>query len=408
MIVIVAAPYIGFPNGMAATSRVTAYARGLASTGAAVHLILLGPSEIDETRALNTETSGVYEGIPFEYMSISTVKSASFFTRQWRLARGMLEARKRIRELSTTSGVEAVLLYARSGWELAFFARVCSSVGAIFAVDLAEMPYHDMPPGAGRDAKQVRYGRRSIGRADLVVAISRYLADYARMYLRPDARVVVLPIMVDCDEFRAEAAPSSNPRYVVYAGILNEPKDGVQTLMRAFASIAGEFPDTILRLVGDSYDPIAASNIPEFSRFAGDLGISDRIEFVGHVPRAVIPGYLMSSAVLALARPSSQQADAGLPTKLGEYLAVGRPVVVTRTSDIGEYLEDGQSAFLAPPDDVEAFAARLRAALSDPGRAEVVGKAGRRVAERFFDYRVGGRLLAEAFDSVRSVRNESP
>jgi glycosyltransferase involved in cell wall biosynthesis len=403
VIVIVAAPYVGFPNGTATTSRVTAYARGLAAAGDDVRVILLGPSELDSATSTNTEISGVFRGIPFEYTSVSTVKHPSLLVRRWRVVSSMLRARRRIRELNAGTGVDAVLLYSSAMSTAAFFERVSRSVGAIYAVDLCEMPYHDRPPGPARDAEQDRYGRRFLGRFDLVVAISRYLAAYAERHLRPGAGVVVLPIMVDCDEYRSEAAPLTEPRLITYVGMLNEKKDGVATLMTAFSRVASEFPDVDLRLVGDS-DEARVSNIPEFRGLAETLDIADRVEFTGQVVRAEIPRYLSEASVVVLARPSSQQADAGFPTKLGEYLASGRPAVVTRTSDIAQYVTDGESAYLVPPDDVDALTARLRDVLADPAAAAIVGAAGRRVAESSFDYRVGGKTLAEALGRLRGAR----
>ena len=60
-----------------------------------------------------------------------------------------------------------------------------------------------------------------------------------------------------------------------------------------------------------------------------------------------MPKYLCNAKLLALARPDSIQAQGGFPTKLGEYLATGRPVVVTKVGEIPDYLEDGVNAFLS-------------------------------------------------------------
>jgi glycosyltransferase involved in cell wall biosynthesis len=195
-----------------------------------------------------------------------------------------------------------------------------------------------------------------------------------------------------------------DPRLVVYVGMLNERKDGVATLMTAFSHVAAEFPDVGLRLVGDS-DDARVTNVPEFQQLAAGLGIADRVQFTGQVDRDAVPRHLRDASVLVLARPSSQQADAGFPTKLGEYLASGRPTVVTVTSDIAEYLADGESALLIPPDDTDAVTAALRRALSDPERAARIGAAGHRVAVERFDYRQGGRTLAEA---LRRHRRSGP
>jgi glycosyltransferase involved in cell wall biosynthesis len=402
VIVIVAKPWVGFPSGTAATSRVAGYARGLAASGQDAHVILLGPSELNEATAENTEVTGVYRGIPFEYTSVSTVKSPSLLTRRWRVWSSRFAAGRRIRELAAASGVEAILLYSPWMSDASYFQRVARSVGAAYVLDLAEMPYHELAPGPARDSKQQRYGERFIGRFDLVVAVSRYLAEYAGKHLRPGAEVVVLPIMVDCDEYEPDGPSATDPRLVTYIGMLNEKKDGVATLMTAFSRLAPDFPDLALRLVGDS-DEARVSNVPEFRGIAESLGVADRVEFTGQVRRAEIPGFLEAASVLALARPASQQADAGFPTKLGEYLASGRPTVVTRTSDIADYVRDGESAYLVPPGDIDALTDALRRVLADPEAAAEVGAAGRRVAEDAFDYRVTGRTLASALRRHRDA-----
>lgn len=403
MVVIVVRPYEGFPEGTAATSRVTAYARGLIASGEDTRVILLGPSEADPTNAVNTAVSGVHEGIPFVYTSVSTLKSPSFVTRRWRAIRSPLRARKLILRWAAEDGVDAVLLYSHSPLSARFFSMVSRRVGAVFAADLCEMVFTDLPSGSARDARQDRHGRRFFRHFDLVIAISRHLAEFAEKYTRPDAEVMTLPIMVDSDEFLPSHAPSASPKLVGYAGMLNDRKDGVGTLLRAFAAIAGDFDDVALQLIGDSYDPVNASNIPAYRRLAEELGISDRVIFLGQVRRSEIPDRLSQCSVLALARPMSQQADAGFPTKLGEYLATGRPVVVTETSDIGAYLTS-DSAFLVAPDDVGAFSAGLRMALSDLERAQRIGQAGRRVAQRCFDYRVVGRDLAAGLKRIETTR----
>lgn len=103
---------------------------------------------------------------------------------------------------------------------------------------------------------------------------------------------------------------------------------------------------------------------------------------------------IMKGAVcLVLARPNSLQARAGFPTKLGEYLATGRPVVVTDTGEIGRYLKDGENAYIVRIDECsnvqmeERVAKKILEVMEDPERAERIGAAGKEVAKRCFDWR---------------------
>ena len=101
------------------------------------------------------------------------------------------------------------------------------------------------------------------------------------------------------------------------------------------------------------------------------------------------------STILALARPASLQAEAGVPSKVGEYLASGIPTVITRTGELGSYLQDGVSVFFARAGDCKDFSARLRHVLDHPAEGRLVGLEGRAVARRNFDYRAHMERLAE-------------
>ena len=80
---------------------------------------------------------------------------------------------------------------------------------------------------------------------------------------------------------------------------------------------------------------------------------------------------------------------------MGEYLATGNPVCVTKVGEIPDYLEDNVSAFMATPGDVDSFADAMDRALSNPDNAKKVGLAGREVAEREFNSEIQAKRLYE-------------
>jgi glycosyltransferase involved in cell wall biosynthesis len=128
--------------------------------------------------------------------------------------------------------------------------------------------------------------------------------------------------------------------------------------------------------------------------------LAERVVFTGRVSRHEMPRFLCNAAVLALARPTSLQSEGGFPTKLGEYLSTGNPVVVTKVGDIPSYLTDGVNAFMSEPDDPHLFAEKLDEALSDPGRAKEMGLRGRQVAITHFDYKVQAEALKKFLTSL--------
>ncbi|MBN1460290.1 MAG: glycosyltransferase family 4 protein [Armatimonadetes bacterium] len=401
MIVIIGDGYLGFPQGTAATSRVANYARGLAAEGQEVHVVCLNHSEDPRVGVFNTAAQGVFEGISYEYACGRTVRPSRFLTRRWMEVKGPIMGALRTRKLLRGKESRAILIYASTAVTSILFWLVARLSSAALVADVCEFPFVKRKPGVLSAAHVALYEHTIYRLFDGVIVISGYLERHMRPLLRAKTGMLRVPIFVDADAFaQATSAEADNP-VVAYCGILNEAKDGVITLMRSFALATHDIPDARLLLIGDSY---AESNIPRFRSVAAEIGIADRTEFTGQVKRDEIPSLLKRAQVLALARPSGQQADAGFPTKLGEYLASGRPTVVTRTGELQEYLVDGQSAYLAPPDDSVAFAARLRHALLCRDEAEEVGRRGQELARDCFDYRENGKRV---WAFIRSLAEEA-
>ena len=403
MIILLCGGGIGFPNGTAPTARVTAYARGLVAAGSEVMVLCVGTSEYPALSVLNTRSRGSAEGIWFEYTCGTTLRGETFLKRRWLAIKGPLVAGKRVLSARRRGSVEALLLYPETPLSALWFWLIARLTGAVYLLEKSELPFHWVTkPTVAQRIYIWLYTHSVFKLFDGTIVISRYLEHYMAAHMRQGTPLLRIPILVDTDVFgpqENEVLP--DPPTIGYCGTLNEAKDGVLTLMRAFAAISGEFPDATLLLIGDSYKN---SQIPTFRAHAEKLGIADRVIFTGVVGRDVLPAHLRRASVLALARPSSGQAEAGFPTKLGEYLATGRPVLVTRTGEITNYLTDGISAYLSAPDDVSAFADRLRYVLTAKDEAACVGQEGSRVCIRWFDYRRNAACIRDFITELHARR----
>jgi glycosyltransferase involved in cell wall biosynthesis len=394
MVIFVCSPGNGFPNGRAETSRLTNLAKGLLALGEEVCVLCHVPSDDPRMGVLNTVVRGEFAGIPFEYSCGRTVRGETFVARRRLRVTGYVKAARIALELLKDRPLRTVYLYQSDSLvrEWVFFL-VAKMARATYVTDVNELPFYQSGRGSVTALYAAVYRRVAFKVFDGILVISEELGRYVKPHMRRRAQLLRMPILVDPDEFAKppegkELLPER--RYVMYFGPLNEYKDGVVSLMKAFGRVADEFPDVDLALVGDYSRDGRAS---EFERIAEELGILDRIAITGPVEREDVPRYLHQATVLALARPASRQAVHNFPTKLGEYLATGKPVVVTRAGEIDEYLEDGVSAFLVAPGDSDVFASRLRDVLSSPDAARQVGRGGQEVARREFDYRRNGRRL---------------
>lgn len=215
--------------------------------------------------------------------------------------------------------------------------------------------------------------RRLSGLIVISSALQRYCSELA-----PTMPVHVMPPIAEPTV--SQQPVGVQPGLFTYAGSLSEPKDGVISLVRAFATVHGQHPEARLRIFGHGSDSQRAALEAEVT----SLGLSDVVEVSAPIARGPLLQAMRGSDVLVHCRPNSQQAEFGFPTKLAEYLSCGRPVVTTITSDIARFLHDRESAFLVEPDDPQAFAQAMLATLEDRVLADAVGAHGREVFDQHF------------------------
>ena len=232
---------------------------------------------------------------------------------------------------------------------------------------------------------------RLIGEIDLFAVMTKTLLEYYQKQAKPEARFLHLPMTVDLSRFQdVKPNVSYKKPYIAFTGTMTNHKDGVDVLIKAFAIIAEKYPSYHLYLAGFwHYDLLMQQKL------ISDLGMRERIHYIGALNGEQIPLFVCNASVLALSRPDSHQAQGGFPTKLGEYLATGNPVCVTRVGEIPQYLEDNESAFMADPGDVDSFADALDRALRDKENAKRVGQRGRVVAEKHFNVEIQSRRLSD-------------
>ena len=78
-----------------------------------------------------------------------------------------------------------------------------------------------------------------------------------------------------------------------------------------------------------------------------------------------------------------------------EAMACSRPVVVTDTPGLREYVRDGETGVVVQPGDADALATGVGDLLADPDRARALGVAGRKAVTEYFSTRKQAERLRE-------------
>jgi len=209
------------------------------------------------------------------------------------------------------------------------------------------------------------------------------------------ARIRVVYLGSDPTLFRPQAAPEVRaqlgPRdgfLVGYVGRL-VPEKGVDVLLHALSQLPAEFT---LCVIG------AGRSEAELRQLAGELGLAERVRWLGRVEHKLMPRYL--SALDALVLPSRS-----IPTWQEQYGAVlvegmlcGTAVVGSTCGAIPEVI--GEAGLVFPEGDAEALAERLMRLRDDAERRQALGARGRERALQEFTIDVHVSRLLTLFEEA--------
>lgn len=241
-----------------------------------------------------------------------------------------------------------------------------------------------------------RRERAALNHATLRVAVSAEVAAQVDE-VAPGGRTVVVANGVDLDLFvdladresaRRRLGLSPDSCAAVFVGALR-PWHGLDIAIRALPDAPPH-----LRLVVAGDGPLAG----ELRALAEGLGVSDRVDWLGHVPHDAVPGVL-AAADIALAPYPDLSTFSFSPLKLYEYLAAGTPVVASHIGQIADVLAGGRYGTLVAPGDPIALAEAFDRIARDPAPARRVAAIARSHALEHFGWQ---RRAEEIVDHIRA------
>lgn len=394
-----------FPYGGANTNRIISYAKEMVRQGHSVTVHCLQPyvtpSMLEDESIPKPTISGEFEGIKYihtcgsiEWPEPSTHKLKKSLIRlksYLKSFRLLFRNRKQLDILEIEDMPKSSMF---------FFFIVSKLCGVKYVVERSELPDIYKNPEKFKTCRKRIYvwiSYLSFKLFDGWILETQILVDYYMPKAKKRAKCCIIPMTVEEERFLNVSLVDSKfkkyGKYIAYCGNMCEI-DGLSILIKAFAIISGKYQDVKLLLAGNS------SDVPSQKQLAKDLGIENRVVFLGKVLRDDVPVLLAGAYALALASPTSIRSCASMPCKVGEYLCTGRPVIVTGLGEIPKYVQDGVSAYLAKPDSAELFAEKLNEALKDSDTASSIGLNGKDVALREFSSPVQAGRIVSFFHSL--------
>lgn len=381
-----------YPKGSAPSNRIHLYCKAFKEAKGL-------PVVINLDAPFNTQQSfgfvGRFEGIPYCFSRRTYVRKRNFFVRNVERFKGLLIAIDIINKHKKRNTNIIVLFFSTLTVDEIFLSTVLMLLRIKRIRECNEAPAFIIKGERNIKLQTFLLKNFKLKFYDGIIVISDFLKIfYSKIY--SDQKIFQIPILVDLNRFTGPVKRlPSDQKTITYVGNMGGNKDGLENLLKSVSIVKRYVNNLQLNLVGTA----SKNELTRFEDKISQLSLKETVYLLGSKDSNEIPLILVNSDLLVLARPDNNQAKAGFPTKLGEYLASKRPVVITKTGEIPKYLEDKKSAYLAEPDDIEAFAQKLLFAINDP-KSNEIGIEGFHVAEKNFDYRLYGEQLLEIFNKV--------
>jgi D-inositol-3-phosphate glycosyltransferase len=301
------------------------------------------------------------------------------------------------------SGEVACLLRPRlaAGW-----AHVAHTLGVVKNRTLAS--------GASPEpAMRIRVEGDIARQADVLIASTGdEREEIIDVYGADPERVVIVPPGVDLGMFqpleREEARRKigfGKGRMLLFVGRLERLK-GVDVAIRALALLRDRRHDDVRLLIlgedarSDEGRDGGESEKQRLKSLANELGVRDRVDFVGSVAHHELPYFYGAADVCVMPSYSESFGLVGL-----EAQACARPVVASSVSGLRSVVRDDVSGYLIDGHDPAQYAERIGRLLDAPELAQQMGRSGRLLAQRFSWTRTADRL-EELFEEVAGEAQE--
>jgi glycosyltransferase involved in cell wall biosynthesis len=233
---------------------------------------------------------------------------------------------------------------------------------------------------------------------DLVIAPSKGLYDVLRSY-GVTFHIEIVPNGIDLEPFRnpstrrtkAELGLPESAKVMIYVGRI-APEKNLAFLLRAFAAVSQELPETYLLLVGDG------SETDNLKDQAQKSGIGEKVIFTGCVKYEDVPGYLHMADAFVTASVTEVH-----PFSVIEAMAVGLPVLGIESPGVGDTVVDGVNGLLTRHDLAE-FSLKMYRLMSENDWRARLAKGALEDSEQYSVLNTSKRILGFYEELVAKYR----
>ncbi len=216
-----------------------------------------------------------------------------------------------------------------------------------------------------------------------VIVISSEHKKYYQNYTKKGCKYVIIPMLIEYQDKKPEEDDILKEIITIgYGGTLNS-SNGISLLVEAVEELFKKKINTRLVLFGPSLpsyhkqlsENIAKKNLQDKILIFPEKNNTEAIKFIHD-----------TIDILVIPKLNDHRARGYIPSKLGDYLYSGKPVLVSNVGEMSSYIKNNITGYIIEPDDIFSLTSKLEYIIQNYADAQLVGKAGKKISEQF-EYR---------------------
>lgn len=367
-----------FPQGNVSTMRYSSYLKPLADLGVYSYVLIYCPTRM---AAHIKDRSGIFEGINYQYATDITWKKYNILNKIWYLTKGLINSVSYLNQ----NTINTVILYGDNPFVVNFvFWAYTRITGKKYLGDRSELPSIQERKSK---FKMLIYGLKQRMFDGMIVMTKQLMTFYCQYSKRKDF-LFFLPMTIDPTRFDGLKRTSQKKPYIaVVFGTHN--RDGLMETLQSYELYCIKGGNYDIHLIGD-YERMP--NKKELDKQLLSSQYQDRIHVLGKQSNERVPEILYNASAL-LTTPNNY-VSGGFPTKLGEYMLSGVPIVATKAGELLDYIEPDVDMLICEPGDFDGISNSLLRVERDVALAEFLSENARNKAKTVFcaDSYVNGLL----------------
>lgn len=391
-----------FPYGMATINRIKCYAKACICKGVECEVVAYR-RYCETIHTPEIPSKGKIEEIPYVYVGGKSIRKDKGLIDKIHSA--LDDIRTYIYLLTNLRKGDVVLGYSNTIFLFSLIVIWITHLRkAKYVYELCELPFFG--DSETQKKSRVRNYKHLFPRCDGFIAISESLSAVAKQYCSKRALVVKIPILVDFKKYEMDDASKDAPYpYIFHAGTLTESKDGILGMIEAFCIASGQ--------IGTDLHFISTGNVKKSPHCEQIMSIiekynkEDKVIFTGYIDEDQLSHYLSEASLTIINKYPTLQNEYCFSTKLGEYLAASKPVIITNVGEAVNWLQDGSDSVIVPHSNIHALSSAIVEILKDDDRRQSLGKSGKDTCCQKFDYSQQAQNLVEFLYDLSRTPNQS-